>query len=169
MDKANLDNLKLLSEYKNIDVLFRFSKLYDIPEDDIEELFEETKKWLYAVSINSELYKKGEVDFHIAINDDLLMLDEMWHNFILFSADYKKFCEKYFGVFIYHQPMTFKEAEKNNAKEYQDFDKVQKKRKEFFKKQYAFIYDLLGEETLVKWHKNWPVKYSVINIKSLRK
>lgn len=165
----NTDNLKLLSDYKNKDVLFRFSKLYDIPEEDIEELFEETKKWLYAVSVNSELYKKGEVDFIIGVNDDLLILDEMWHNFILFTRDYKSFCKEYFGRFINHQPMTFSENEKHKAKESKDFKEVQEERKIFFKKQYSFIYDLLGEETLIKWHKNWPVKYSLTNIKELRK
>lgn len=166
---VSIESLKKILKYKNKDVIFRFSKLFNMPKGEIEELFEETKKWLYAVSINRELYKKGEVDFVIAINDDLLIIDEMWHNFILFTKDYKAFCYEYFGDFINHQPMTYKENKNEEAKEKLDFKEVQNERREFLKKQYSFIYDLLGEETLTKWHKEWPSKYSIENIKKLRK
>lgn len=165
----NIKKLSLILEYKNQDVIYRFLKLFDISKEETEELFYETKKWLYALALNQELYKKGEVDFLIGVNDDLLMLDEMWHNFILFTIDYKEFCNDYFGFFIHHQPLKEKDGKNQARQEKLDFKKVQDERKIFFKKQYSFIYDVLGEDTLVKWHKIWPVKYSKENIKTLRK
>lgn len=163
--KTNMNDLTRVLQYENKNVLFRFLNLYNVSIEDARELFEETKKWLYAVAVNRELYKKGEIDFIIGVNDDLLILDEMWHNFILFTKDYNDFCNKYFGFFINHQPMTENETARENI----DYEGIQKERKVFFKKQYSFIYDLLGEKTLIKWHKEWPVRYSVENIKKLRK
>jgi len=34
------------------------------------------------------------------------MVDEAWHNFILFTKDYDDFCRIYFGQFIHHRPFT---------------------------------------------------------------
>jgi hypothetical protein len=31
-------------------------------------------------------------------------IDRMWHTFLLFTKDYKKFCEENLGVFINHEP-----------------------------------------------------------------
>lgn len=31
--------------------------------------------------------------------------DEGWHVFILYTMDYQKFCHKYFGRFIHHNPL----------------------------------------------------------------
>jgi hypothetical protein len=36
-------------------------------------------------------------------------IDEIWHNFILFTADYARFCDKYVGFFLNHQPLTVAE------------------------------------------------------------
>lgn len=34
-------------------------------------------------------------------------VDELWHTFIIFTPQYRKFCEETFGEFIDHQPHTF--------------------------------------------------------------
>jgi hypothetical protein len=31
-------------------------------------------------------------------------IDQMWHTFLLFTKDYKKFCEENLGMFINHEP-----------------------------------------------------------------
>ncbi|HEY9405378.1 MAG TPA: hypothetical protein VIQ24_22195 [Pyrinomonadaceae bacterium] len=31
-------------------------------------------------------------------------IDRMWHTFLLFTKDYKTFCEVYLGMFINHEP-----------------------------------------------------------------
>ena len=33
-------------------------------------------------------------------------VDEMWHDFLLCSRDYREFCMTYLGVFIDHEPLT---------------------------------------------------------------
>jgi hypothetical protein len=33
-------------------------------------------------------------------------IDELWHSFILFTPQYRKFCEEVMGFFVDHQPRT---------------------------------------------------------------
>ena len=59
-----------------------------------DELFEEMKKFLYLCATN---------DGAMAPPEDI---DEIWHNFILFTGDYSDFCKKFVGTFLHHQPLT---------------------------------------------------------------
>ncbi len=43
-------------------------------------------------------------DFALAVTSKIV--DEFWHQFILFTPQYRKFCEDIFGEFIDHQPNT---------------------------------------------------------------
>lgn len=38
-------------------------------------------------------------------------VDEAWHEFILYTADYAAFCEVYAGFFIHHRPAIESDAE----------------------------------------------------------
>lgn len=35
------------------------------------------------------------------------LVDEFWHQFILYTRDYAEFCEKHFGRFIHHDPKNY--------------------------------------------------------------
>jgi hypothetical protein len=62
-----------------------------------EDLFGEMKKFLYLCATNEQAMAPPED------------IDEIWHNFILFTADYAKFCDTYVGFFLNHQPLTVAE------------------------------------------------------------
>jgi len=91
-----------------------------------------------------------------------LMLDEMWHTFIVFTIDYHEFCNDFLGGYIHHAPTTRndKEKQKNETREEQE---------EYLKKLYGFVYDILGEETLLKWYETLAGQYPADKINSLRK
>lgn len=63
-------------------------------EDFTSELFEEMKKFLYLCATN---------DGSMAPPEDI---DEIWHNFILYTGDYADFCLNTVGMFLHHQPLT---------------------------------------------------------------
>jgi len=107
--------------YCNEDVLFRFSHIYDLPEDEVRDLFQETKKFV-AIGASPNVY----------INDDLLIIDEMWHNFILFTPVYAQFCERFFGRFVHHIPTSKKEREAHQKLLETDPEKA---RKEFMERE----------------------------------
>lgn len=59
-----------------------------------DELFDEMKKFLYLCATN---------DGAMAPPEDI---DEIWHNFILFTGDYADYCKSKVGFFLHHQPLT---------------------------------------------------------------
>lgn len=59
-----------------------------------DELFGEMKKFLYLCATN---------DGSMAPPEDI---DEIWHNFILFTGDYADYCKSKVGFFLHHQPLT---------------------------------------------------------------
>lgn len=67
-------------------------------------------------------------------------IDEMWHEFILFTEDYMNFCERYFGKYIHHLPNVFDNAPIPRDQVEADLEKL-----------LPYIYDQLGEESLRIW------------------
>jgi hypothetical protein len=57
---------------------------------DAQECFEDLKKFLYVAVI---AYRPVAPE----------KLDEMWHNFILFTMDYDEFCKARLGIFVHHR------------------------------------------------------------------
>ena len=65
-------------------------------EIQIKELVDEFKKFVAIVIINYEKGKKIEMVSEL--------VDELWHTFILFTNDYRKFCDTTVGEYIHHDP-----------------------------------------------------------------
>jgi hypothetical protein len=81
-------------------------------EDEGKDLFLELKRWLILIhrdfSKNWEMYS--------------LRVDEVWHQFILYSSEYYKFCLHFFGAYVMHSPSNAPKMEIKDAKEYGSFD-----------------------------------------------
>ena len=145
--------------YKNDDVISRFNKIFNISEQQSLLLFEETKKWLWLCYKTMEPTSKTSD----LIDYSMLMIDEMWHNFILFTKDYEEYCIDKFGFYLHHKPTS--KAESENWKT--NVDKNVESYLESIENQYSLIFDLLGEETLLLWYKDFAVNYSKEKIKEL--
>lgn len=84
-----------------LDVMdFRFDPLIDRMVDKFgwtqqkaEAVFEDMKRFLFLCGAST--------DGPFAPSAPI---DEMWHNFILFTEDYHLFCRTYFKRFIHHRP-----------------------------------------------------------------
>ena len=68
-------------------------------------------------------------------------IDDMWHTFLLFTKDYMYFCSKYLGQYFHHSPTT--SEDKMTEGEF-EID---------FARYVSYVYDNLGEKTLIKWFK----------------
>lgn len=146
-------NLSEILLYKNEDVVDRFLAMYNIQHEEAVKIFDETLKWLWL----------GNKIEGVFIDDSTLIIDEMWHNFILFTQDYENFCLSNFGRYLHHQP----EKRKKQDWYINSFNIEEHKNK--LKKLYEGVYDFLGEETLMTWFEEFPKKYSMENIKKLRR
>lgn len=145
-------------------VINAFIDRYSISRDEAEEIFTETKKWLWlaARTMNSGPH-------NLFIDKPLSIIDEMWHNFILHTKYYYDYCMSKFHHLIHHYPTTPEEKTEFKKQLKKNPSLVHKKNAQLVKKQYDLIYDYLGPETLVKWYDQLASKYTEEYIKSIRK
>ena len=139
-------------KYQNDEVVHRFTTLWDVSVAETQDLFLETKKWIW-------LYAQPEKP-RLKITTPLLMIDEMWHNFILFSRDYMKYCYDCFGRYIHHAPIPHSEKKEEQKQDKVDPIGAAAKRMQEQIEQYGFIYQNLGVETLLKWYVEYPERYN---------
>ncbi len=152
--KSTLEDLK---KYQNDAVVNRFLETWDLSFDEAQDIFEETKKWLWLKSYNKELKDKS---ITLIISQSMQLIDKMWQIFIVFSKDYHDFCDKYFGYYIHYSPKSksyyeylIKEPEKHPKS-------VIKSNQKLLIAQYELIYQVLGEETFLKWYSDYVEKYT---------
>jgi len=154
----NPEQLKDMLSYYNEDILSRFTDMFEVTEEEAQDIFQETKKFLYVCQADG-----------IFIPDDLLILDEMWHNFILFTREYQAFCNRHFNRYFHHLPASKKEKEEQARKNLQEPENARAVYAQKLEHIISTIYDQLGEETVIKWFQVYPEVYSKENIKHLRK
>jgi hypothetical protein len=140
-------SLSGILEYRNDDVVYRFRKLYDVTWAEAEDLFTETKKWLWLCGLPDAP--------RLPILSSMHILDEMWHNFVLFTQDYQSFCDTYFGRFMHHNPTR----ESRDQAPSTDVETHRRTRERELQAALRFTYDRLGEQTLWKWHVYHPMRY----------
>jgi hypothetical protein len=155
-DYHSLDNEEI--------VIKGFMDRYDVSFDEAAEIFEETKKFLELAAEVQETGNNG-----LFIDNPLLIIDEMWHTFILHTKQYVGFCMSQFNRFIHHVPTS--SNEKVALKNRYELSPVAalKESEEKLKSQYSYIYDKYGPETLIKWYDTLPQKYTADYIQSIKK
>lgn len=89
--------LQHLLQYQNPQVIKQFC--YHHPEFSLQEarvLFEDLLAWMW---LDVQRKKQGKKTY---LFGPLLILDDMWHSFILHTRDYIAFSMKYFGEYFHH-------------------------------------------------------------------
>lgn len=144
--------------YGNSDIVYRFQKTYGVTREQSEDIFNQVKKWLWL----SHQRRLAGREAGLFIDPPLVVIDEMWHNFVLFTKEYFEFCIGYFGYYIHHAPAT--EAEDREGREritaFGTPDERAQDRKEQLRPQYEYIFDVLGKDTLAKWYLEYPKEFS---------
>jgi hypothetical protein len=150
--------LAAILAYEDEDVISRFTDLLAVDEAEARDIFQETKKFLYLSH-----------HYPVFIPDDLLILDEMWHNFILFTPGYYAFCQTHFRKFLHHLPAT--RQQKAEQARQRSLDPV-RSQQQYLARLEALLeatYDHLGEDTVRKWFQTYPERYSKARLLALRK
>lgn len=78
--------------YQHDRLLHRYSVDYGVSFEESRRRFKALKEFLIVCAIKPG-YK---------VTSD--PIDQMWHTFLLFTKDYKTFCEENLGMFINHEP-----------------------------------------------------------------
>lgn len=166
MEVLEYDNkLSELLEFGHDDeIIDGFINRYNVTIEEAKEILDETKKWLWLASESH-----NDRNIGMSMDKPLLIIDEMWHNFIIYTKHYQQFCMDKFNKFVHHIPTpswTRKKTEfallNNSSKD------IEEKKKHSFD-QLSFIYDKLGAETVMKWYEEFPTKYTADYIASIKK
>lgn len=72
-------------------VVERYQKDFGISRDDAMALFSDMKRFLWLAAVEGVVAPPPKID-------------DAWHTFIIFTADYHEFCWRYFGRFMHHRP-----------------------------------------------------------------
>lgn len=92
MESKGNELLEKFMSYNFPQLKIRFINKLSLSESESSDLFEDLKKWMYLCTVSS-----------VALSPPK-MIDEAWHNFLLFTMEYKRFCDEYCGRFIHHFP-----------------------------------------------------------------
>jgi hypothetical protein len=149
--------LEEVLDYRNDAIVRRFMESWDVPFEEALDLFHETKKWLWLGAFCTQ-HPKGER--RLAITGSLLMLDEMWHTFVLNTQAYVAFCETHFGFYLHHQPGSKEESEAQRAEYERDPEGVIARHEEQLRWQYELVYEQLGADTLTRWYSEYLDRYT---------
>ncbi|WMN07300.1 hypothetical protein QYS48_28415 [Marivirga arenosa] len=164
VSNTNKELLSALDSDEDQIIVEGFMERYSVDREEAEEILQETKKWLWLASENIK-EKKG---FRLFIDNSLLIIDEMWHTFILHTRLYQKFCHEKLNLFIHHEPTPASEKIIGFDSEIEK-QKFEESQGEKLSQQLSYIYDKLGPETVIKWYDEFPVKFSQKKIHSIKK
>jgi len=145
------------------EVIEGFMNRYNVSQTEAEEIFEETKKWLWLAA------KSEESGLSLSIDKPLLVIDEMWHNFILYTKYYQNYCLNKFNKFIHHLPTSKSTKEAHQIKMDENPTIEINKWEKAYHKQLSYIYDELGAETVMKWYEEFPTKYNTSYLNTIKK
>ena len=159
MTQIPISSLEDTLSFRSEAILDRFRGTYEVEESEAELFFYETKKWLWLCAKAKADRAAGCLVLRLIIDDQLLFIDEMWHNFILFTRPYASFCKHYLGTFIHHNPTPPKERlaqlsrVRSAEEDHRDLLAARQK-------QYEYIYDVLGADTLDSWYRVYGPRFT---------
>ena len=168
-----------LEEYLTYDgdlQIRKFMELYRVSYAEAQSIFEDTLRWLWMCAVKiREQQLQEEIDFMPFIHNPIVVIDKMWHTFILFTKDYQDFCQDNFGFFIHHYPSVKPKAQAGHSSLFKVPSKSRKEKApksqvvQMRPKQMMCVYELFGEETLDRWYGIYPKKYSRRRLQKLER
>lgn len=152
--------LEEVLNYQNGNVVGRFAEDHNVPLSDAEEIFTETKRWLWLTAkLTHEIETGVREPFKIPLFNEAYAIDLMWHTFLLYTKEYADFCQKYFGFFLHHAPTSMQERAEWKQFMESNPEGAWQQRRDSLEKVYGYIYDELGPAALKKWCEEFPEKF----------
>lgn len=157
--------LEVVLDYRNDLVIHGFRKRFAIAADEAEKIFVEMLRWLWYTASTEPTDENPEAH---AIDEPLLIIDEMWHEFILVTRDYTQFCDRMFGRYIHHAPEPGggpkPDGEASSGVKQALAALLARKRAK-----YEGVYDWLGKDVFITWYQEFPERYGPREMSELRR
>lgn len=151
--------LKTVLNYSNEAVIERFMSEYGLARAEALKIFKDLLRWLWLNALHSIELTQGvsNIPSWLGIRAEQMVIDEMWHVFLLYTDEYHAFCQKYFGFPIGHSP-------NDNANEV-----LSERELETYLLSYlTYVEQHLGPDTVFRWFEEYSETYSAENLLRLR-
>ncbi len=143
-----LPALEILLKYKHSHVLKAYAKRYPNHALPAEQAFQEVLKYLWVTVKLAQDQQENpsniQLPREIGIMKSMIEIDDMWHEFILFTEDYTNFCDEYFGGYMHHLPSVEENGVEPEPPTFEELEKI-----------IGYIYDNLGEDTVRVWFSHY--------------
>jgi hypothetical protein len=111
-----LPEISTLLKYKNDSLIHYYCHHHsDITKSMANQYFVDLLAWLWLNAYRQHQKKRTY------LFGPLLVLDELWHAFILHTRDYHEFCEAFFSSYIHHDIELPGQEHQLSAEEIEDF------------------------------------------------
>jgi hypothetical protein len=137
--------------YTNRDVIFGFVDRFGVSDKEGRVIFRDMQRWLWLNSLPGRPA--------LAMTPEILIIDEMWHTFVLFTKAYARYCQTRFGCFLHHLPASRREKARRERERLASPAHAWQSAKRTREAQYRFIAERLGRKTLLRWYAEYPLRY----------
>jgi len=145
-----MKSLEKVLAYQNDYIIQEFSrkhKKYKLSKEEASLLFDDLKRylWMTATIDLKRDENEGEILPDVSISESMIIIDEMWHEFILVTEQYADFCNENFGRYIHHPPPMPKYEQNKKTLSDQECAEI------FIGELLETTYECLGEEVTMRW------------------
>jgi hypothetical protein len=140
--------LREVLAYRNDEVVERFLDAWQVTPAEARLLFDDLKRYLWLVA-----------DDRCARIPPILIIDEMWHTFIVYTVDYRAFGERYFGAMMEHVPTTHLEKEERARRAIYDPEGSLAAYERRLTDELELVHDALGPTVLKRWYVEYRARY----------
>ncbi|MEY4581002.1 MAG: hypothetical protein RL701_5705, partial [Pseudomonadota bacterium] len=123
-------------------VVPKFRERYALSLCETQDIFQETKRWLWLIAYSQATPGAPKPLTIIGLNE-LTVVDEMWHTFVLFTEAYTQFCHRYFGRYLHHMPSTAEDHERVRREMQRDPEGFAHRQLAEFREQARFVGETL--------------------------
>ena len=136
--------------YQNEAIPRRFMEDWAVSIEDARLLFDDVKRYLWA---------NYTTRWQMTFRGPLGILDHMYHQFILFTKEYRLYCHDVYGEFVDHEPISYIAKQQQEAELAADPDGVRRQVLEERDWQRRVIAEKLGVDVLLRWYVDYALKY----------
>lgn len=141
--------------YTHSGVVSRLIDRLSLTQNEAEALFQDVKLWVAAIA-------HAPTNVTLSIYRNMAILDEGWHEFILFTHDYDQFCQKFFGRFVHHYPIVQDDKAISHSDEVEA--SLNGNMKNAIKDAISYVHDQFGAATAVRWFHDLPQSFPPIEL-----
>ena len=136
--------LDAVLSYADARILSLYEQNYPRNTLRAKDAFAEVPKYMWLTQVHAQERQACPDDAslprHCLMLRSMREIDEMWHEFILFTREYMAFCEQYFGAYVHHMPNVFDTMPMHDIDNETEITKL-----------LTYVYNKLGAQTAQTW------------------